>query len=213
MKKLVIIGAGDFGREVAWMVERINAVSQEWDLIGFVDDNLEIQNTKIGGYPFIGGIDSLCSINEDIYTVCSVGTGVTRKKIMDKLTGISNVHLATLIDPAAIIGRNVKIEEGCIICAGTIITVDCWIKSNVIINLNCTVGHDAVIDDFCTVQPGCNLSGRIHINSCVDVGTGSKIIQGKTICSNVVLGAGAVVVRDITIPGTYVGVPVKMVNK
>ena len=39
LKSLYIIGAGGFGREVAWLVERVNKVKPTWDLKGFIDDN------------------------------------------------------------------------------------------------------------------------------------------------------------------------------
>ena len=42
MKDIVIIGAGGFGREVAWLIESINEVANEWNIVGFVDDNKSI---------------------------------------------------------------------------------------------------------------------------------------------------------------------------
>lgn len=33
MKKIAIIGAGGFGREVAWLIERINEDKNEWNFI------------------------------------------------------------------------------------------------------------------------------------------------------------------------------------
>ena len=47
LKDIVIIGAGGVGRETALIIEDINNVNKEWNLIGFVDDNDNIQNTKI----------------------------------------------------------------------------------------------------------------------------------------------------------------------
>jgi hypothetical protein len=41
MRKLVIVGVGGFGREIAWLVERINAMEPTWELLGFIDDNAE----------------------------------------------------------------------------------------------------------------------------------------------------------------------------
>lgn len=40
MKDLIIIGAGGFGREVAWLVEEINNKQPKWNIVGFVDDSL-----------------------------------------------------------------------------------------------------------------------------------------------------------------------------
>ena len=50
MKKLYIIGAGGFGREIAWLVERINVNSDEWKIEGFLDDNIMLHGSKEGGY-------------------------------------------------------------------------------------------------------------------------------------------------------------------
>ena len=50
MKDLIIIGASGFGREVAWLVERVNKVSETWNLIGFLDDNKSLQGTDVNGY-------------------------------------------------------------------------------------------------------------------------------------------------------------------
>lgn len=213
MKDLIIIGTGDFSREVSWMVERINIVNSTWNLLGFVDNNPTVQGKKIDGYYVLGTLSYLEKNSNDIYVICSIGTGQIRKKVMDQVCRMSNMNIATLIDPEAIVGRNTKIAEGCIICAGSIITTNASLGRNVIINLNCSVGHDAILDECCTVHPGSNISGKVHVEHCVDIGTGTKIIQGKSICNNCILGAGAVVIKDITVPGTYVGVPAKRKEK
>ena len=41
------------------------------------------------------------------------------------------------------------------------------------------------------------------------VSAGATIINNRTICPGCMIGAGAVVVKDILDPGTYVGVPAK----
>ena len=76
----------------------------------------------------------------------------------------------------------------------------------------CTVGHDAVLESFVTVYPGVNISGCTVIEKGVELGTGSKIIQGKRIGTNTILGSGAVVVRDLPPGCTAVGVPAKPIK-
>ena len=212
MKKLIIIGAGDFGREVSWVAERINAAAPTWDLLGFVDDTPDKQGAVVDGYPILGPVSSLSSVTEETWVVCSIGTGRTRRRVMERVLENPALKAATLIDPAAIIGRNTAVGEGCVVCAGTVLTVSCRLEAHVIVNLNCTIGHDTVLEPFCTVHPGSNLSGKVHVGACTDIGTGTKVIQGKTICPGCVLGAGAVVVKDITEPGTYVGVPARRIS-
>ena len=112
-----------------------------------------------------------------------------------------------------IISNRVNIGEGCIICAGNIITVDITIGNHVILNLDCTVGHDAKIYDYVTINPSVNVSGNTVVGECCEIGTGTKIIQGKKIMNNIIVGAGATVVKDLVEIGTYVGCPAKRIIK
>ncbi len=210
MKDLYIIGAGGFGREVAWIVERINFIKPIWNLKGFIDDNETLWGSKEGEYHVFGGCEYLSAL-EDVYAVCAVGSSNVRKKIIEKLKDTS-VKFATLVDPSVLYSNSVKIGEGAIVCAGTIITVDVNIGDHVIVNLDCTIGHDAVIDDFVTIYPSVNVSGNVLIGECSELGTGTQIIQGKKVISNTIIGAGAIVVKDCIESGTYVGSPAKKIK-
>lgn len=214
MKELYIIGAGGFGREVAWLVERINEIEPTWEIKGFIDDNCEKWNKNENGYLIYGGCDYLINLAEknEIYAVCAVGNATVRKRIIAKFEN-SNVKFATVIDPSVIMSNRVNIGEGVIICAGTIITVDVTIGNYVIINLDCTVGHDALVSDYVTIYPSVNISGNVTVGECTELGTGMQIIQGIDVSSNVIVGAGAVVNKNIVESGTYVGVPVQNIIK
>ena len=59
MRKLYIIGAGGFGREVAWLVERINQIKPTWDMCGFLDDNTSIHGMIENNYKVLGNCDYL----------------------------------------------------------------------------------------------------------------------------------------------------------
>lgn len=210
MKDLYIIGAGGFGREVAWIVERINSIKPTWNLKGFIDDNETLWGSTEGEYHVFGGCEYLSAL-EDVYAVCAVGSSNVRKKIIEKLKDTS-VKFATLVDPSVLYSNSVRIGEGAIVCAGTIITVDVNIGDHVIVNLDCTIGHDAVIDDFVTIYPSVNVSGNVLIGECSELGTGTQIIQGKKVISNTIIGAGAIVVKDCIESGTYVGSPAKKIK-
>lgn len=210
MKDVYIIGAGGFGREVAWIVERINSIKPTWNLKGFIDDNETLWGSKEGEYHVFGGCEYLSAL-EDVYAVCAVGSSNVRKKIIEKLKDTS-VKFATLVDPSVLYSNSVKIGEGAIVCAGTIITVNVNIGDHVIVNLDCTIGHDAVIDDFVTIYPSVNVSGNVLIGECSELGTGTQIIQGKKVISNTIIGAGAIVVKDCIESGTYVGSPAKKIK-
>lgn len=212
MKDLYIIGAGGFGREVAWLVGRINQVEATWNIKGFIDDNTSIQGHMEDGYSVMGGTDYLLEQQKEIWVVCAVGLARVRKNIIEKLQSNPNIRFATVIDPSVILSDRVKIGEGTIICAGTILTVDITIGNHVIINLDCTLGHDDVIEDFVTIYPSVNVSGNVLVETCVELGTGMQIIQGKKIGKESILGAGAVVVKDIPEKCTAVGSPARVIR-
>lgn len=209
MKDIVIIGAGGFGREVAWLIEDINKVNNEWNIVGFVDDNKSIQGTDINGYKVVGDIGWLKE--QELYVVNAIGDPVAKKKIIEKLDGSKN-HYPVLIHPGVIYSDSVNFGEGSIICAGNIITVNIEIGKHVIINLDCTIGHDANIGDYSTILPSVNVSGFVKTEECVSVGTGSAIIQGVSIGRNTVVGAGAVIVKDLPANCTAVGSPAKPIK-
>ena len=212
MKDLIIIGSGGFGREVAWLVERINKVKLTWNLLGFIDADESVQGKEINGYKVLGKDEDVIKY-PDAYYVVAVGAARRREKIVNYIKSINpNIKFGTVIDPTVEMSDLVTIGEGTIICAGNIITVNISIGNHVIINLDCTIGHDAVLKDFVTVYPSANISGITNIGHAVELGTGMQIIQGKTIGDYSIIGAGAVVVKDIPEKCTAVGNPAKPIK-
>ena len=212
MKDLIIFGASGFGREVAWAVERINKVSPTWNLLGFMDDDDSIRGAEINGYKVLGKSDDVIKY-PDAFFVCAVGASRTREKIIGSMKSINpDIRFGTVIDPSVEMSDFVTVGEGSIICAHTIITVNISIGSHVIINLDCTIGHDAIIKDFATLYPSVNVSGITRIGHAAELGTGMQIIQGKSVGDYSVVGAGAVVVKDIPAKCTAVGSPAKPIK-
>ena len=209
MKNIVIIGAGGFGREVAWLIEEINEFEEQWNLIGFVDDDPSLNGKIINGYEVLGNIDWL--IKQELNVVNAIANPIIKRKTIERILGSKN-KFPILIHPSARCSKSVKYGEGTIICAGNIITVNIELGSHVIVNLDCTIGHDAVIGNYSTILPSVNISGFVKIHDCCSIGTGSAIIQGVSIGENTTIGAGSVVVKDIPANCTAVGVPAKPIK-
>ena len=212
MEDIVIVGAGGFGREVEWLINRLNQNQKKFNIIGYVDDNKEI-GTKISELEVICNVEGIRKLNKTINVAVAIGNSKVRKRSVEKMKKMQNVEFPNLIDPSVIIDEKIIKGEGNIICAGTIATVDIEIKNFNIINLDCTIGHDVKICDFVTIYPSVNVSGNVLLNDCVEVGTGTQIIQGKTIGKNTIIGAGSVVIRDIEENVTAVGVPTRILAK
>jgi sugar O-acyltransferase (sialic acid O-acetyltransferase NeuD family) len=211
MKDLVIFGASDFGKEVAFLVEDINEAGPQWNLLGFIDDDPRKRASSCLGYPVLGGAEWVTERSEPIDAVVAIGDPRIRRIVVDKLA--PHVHFATLVHPSARCHRTTVVGEGTILCAGTIVTVEIELGRHVIVNLDCTIGHGARIGEFCVLNPGVHVSGDVTLAPDVSVGTGSQIIDTVSVGSNSVIGAGAVVIRDLPPNVVAVGSPAKAVKE
>lgn len=209
MEQIIIVGAGGFGSEVAMLIEDINAVEMKWDLIGFVDDSAS--GYVLNKYPILGGVDYLQ--DKECSVVLALGNPETKEKILKNIIN-TKIKYPNLIHPSVIYNPNyISMGEGNIICAGNIITTNITIGSHVIINLDCTIGHDAIVRDFVTILPSVNVSGNVTLEKCSNIGTGTQIIQGLTIGENTIVGAGAVVTKNLESFVVAVGSPARPIKK
>lgn len=211
MKNIIIIGAGGVGREVSLIIEKINKLKATWNLIGFIDDNINSWNRIINGYQIIGGMDLLETLPSDTYVVIAIANYNVKKKIVNKIN--NKFKFATIIDPKVYIHDYMTIGEGTIIYEGAIITANIQVGNHVIISPKCGIGHDSIIKDYVSLLWNVNVSGNDVIEEGVMMGSGSTIIQGKKIGKGSIIGAGAVVIDDIDSFTTAVGVPAKVVKE
>ena len=56
-------------------------------------------------------------------------------------------------------------------------------------------------------------AGGVQIGDEILIGTHASVLQYKEICSRSVIGTGALVTKNIVVPGVYVGSPVKKTLK
>lgn len=210
MKKIAIIGAGGFGREVKMLIDHINQKNEQFEIQGFYDD--KHYDHDINGVPYLGKIEKINEVKEPLCIAVAIGDPKTKKKIIQGIHN-ANIEFPTLIHPSVIIGQDdTKVGNGNIICAGVIITVNIVIENFVILNLSCTVGHDTIIKDYSSFMPTVNISGEVVINEAVYVGTGAKIINLLEIGENTIVGAGAVVYKSLPANCTAVGIPAKPIK-
>ncbi|MCC6762258.1 MAG: acetyltransferase [Chitinophagaceae bacterium] len=209
-KKICILGAGGFGREVlACLIDIIaNSNLKIEDIACFMVNDEHYKENRIMGVEVIkqSNFDPL-----RYNVVVAIGDPSTRKKVVDDLP-IQTTY-TTVIHPRAIVSKWVEIGEGSIVTAGTILTCNIKIGKHSHLNLNTTIGHDCVMGDFFTTAPAANVSGNCHFGDCVYLGTNSAVRQGIKICDNVTIGMGGVVIKDISEEGVYIGNPVQRLVK
>lgn len=203
-RRLFIIGAGGFGRELEVYLDSISSCDRDWELVGFIDDNISALDSFPSDYKVLGSVYDFDFESSD-YVVIAIADPQIKNKIYNLLK--DKVSFYTYIDKTAIVGKFVDMDEGCIICPNCIVTSNIKLGLCSILNIGTQIGHDTQIGDFCSFMPNVDIGGETIVSSHLYMGTNSTIINRKTICSNVVIGAGAIVVKDILEKGIYVGNP------
>ncbi len=212
MTDLVIFGSGGFAREVLQVALDQNDDAPTWNVLGFLDGNPESHGTAVHDLPVLGGADWLAA-QPGVAVVIGVGATPARRRIARAVEAVRPTEFATLVHPRAWTGRRVALGPGTVVCAGSLLTTDIKTGQHVVINLDCTVGHDSCLADFVTAAPSVNVSGDVMVGEGCDLGTGAVLIQGVTVGAWTVIGAGAVVVRDLPPNVTAVGAPARAIKE
>lgn len=212
MKDIVIVGAGGLGHEVQWLIERINDSDMTWNIKGYYDDGVS-KGTIINDYAVLGTTDDLLQEKEGLSVVCAIGSSVVREHVINKIRQNKRLEFPNLIDPSVICSKRIAFGIGNVICAGNIMTTDIKLHDFCILNPGCTVGHDVELSSFVTLYPNANVSGTVFLGHGSEMGVASCIIQGRKVGAYSMVGAGAVVVRDIPENVVCMGVPAKVTRK
>lgn len=210
MEPLVIVGAGGFGREVAWLVQEINVASPQmkWNLLGFVDDSA---TETPEGYPVLGRSSWLNENAKGLHVVCAIGDPKARQAVLAKIHRPS-LRYATLIHPSVQRSRYVTIGEGSIVCSGSILTTNVKIGRHCLLNLGTRVGHDSVLHDYSSLMPGANIAGEVEVGEGCYFGLNACVINKTRVGEWTVVGAGATVISDLPERCVAVGVPAKPIK-
>lgn len=202
-KEIVIIGASGHGKVIADIVASSGNIVK-----GFLDDDNDIQEKEIIGFPVLGKIADYVNYKECEFVI-AIGNPYVREKIANELP----VKWYTAIHPNAIISKlDVEIGEGTVIMANAVVNPSAKIGKHCIINTGAIVEHDNILDDYVHLSPNVTLAGIVKVGKSTHIGAGSCTKQVLNIASDCVVGAGSVIVRDITESGTYVGVPARKIK-
>lgn len=202
--KLIIIGASGHGKVVADIAIKVNM----WKSIAFLDDDGYIKTSM--GLEVIGKIADAFTYKDESDFFVAIGNNAIREKVQEKLIS-EGISVVKLIHPKAVIATEAEIGVGTAVMAGVVINSSCRVGKGCIINTSSSLDHDSVIEDYVHLSPGVNLAGKVTVGKGSWIGIGSAISNNINICTDCTVGAGGVVIKDITEPGTYVGIPVRRV--
>ena len=202
--KLLVAGAGGHGRVVA----DIAATDPAWTEIAFVDDGMPIA-AIVGAWPVVGRITELGTL-AGRYDACMPALGDAKLRLAHVEAAMkAGLRVPVIVHPRAWVSPRAELGAGTVVCAGAMVNIGATIGRGCIVNTGASVDHDCRLADGVHVCPGAHLAGSVSVGARSWFGIGAVARQGVRIGADVMVGAGAVCVRDIPDGVTAYGVPAR----
>lgn len=206
----IIIGAGTYGEVyLAYLIEA------GIDVVGFVDDDPKYIGKAVRGLPVIGTVSELSELREKYQleaVYCPLGNNELRVKFL-KMAKEMGYQTPNYIHPSVTISPDVSIGEGVYILLGTTIMPHTTIKDYVMISMGVHLAHHTVLEEGVFLSTGCNFGASITAHKYAYCGISSTIMTGlHELGEDCLIGAGAVVIKDVPERAVMAGVPAKVLR-
>ncbi|MFC2001676.1 acetyltransferase [Chloroflexota bacterium] len=210
-KDLIIIGAGASGRLVA---EAAGEMANEWNLLGYLDDDPFKQGKEINGVTVLGKIDTIDKYPYS-YFIIKLGNPKNRffKKEFTESLKIEKERYATIIHPEAKVSKYTTIGRGTVIMPRVTVQVNVKIGDHVTINGHAYVGHDVTVEDHAAITTSAAIGGRVRIEEGAFIGINTSIREDLVVGKWSVIGINAAVVNNVPPYEIWAGVPAKFIRK
>lgn len=203
-RQIYLIGAGELAREVESWISLDKKILEQWNIAGFLDQNLNAVDNYPSDYKVLGTPETFNFQPNDAAIIC-VANPVIKKRIVEAIA--HKVQIISYISSHAIIGKFASIGKGVVVCPNTVISTNAIIEDYTTFNCGCQIGHDCFVGKFSSLMPHVDLGGHVKIGKESFLGTKTTIIPKRILHNNITIGAGSVVVRNLKKAGTYFGNP------
>jgi sugar O-acyltransferase (sialic acid O-acetyltransferase NeuD family) len=207
MRKAIIVGAGTYGQVYAEYLKDI------YDVVGFVDDNEKLIGNVVNGIKVLGNSDFLYQKKDKNFAIfVPIGNNEVRVAVLDKLASLG-FEIPSFIHPQAVTHESVEIGNACYLLPDSNITPFAVLKDYVMVANGAYISHHTIIEKGCFISQCTNIGASIHIQENVYFGMGSIVMTGvKNVGKNALIGAGAVVIKDVPDNAIMAGVPAKILK-
>lgn len=211
MQDIVVIGAGGHAKVVARSLRECGG----WHVVGFVDDQHPARSgERFGGATVLGARAALAALREQGVAAAVVAFGDNRARLaFDAWLAQGGWQRPAIVDPSARVGDDVVLGPGCYVAAGAIVEPGVTLGTQVIVNSAAVLCHDGVVDDGVHLCPRSCFGGHVRIGRRSWIGIGATVRDRVRIGADVVVGAGALVLRDVPDAVVAYGHPAQVVVK
>ena len=208
---LGIYGSGGLGREVLELARQIQAVSNKWKQIVFIDNFSTEQsknNTSILSFSMFN--DAFRADNAEISI--AVGEPMFRMNLSKEVLS-AGYTLAALIHPSVKIPESTVVKSGATVCSNAFISCNVVLGANTHVQPHVQISHDCVVGDHAVITPSANLAGNVTVGEGSYIGMGAIVKERVSIGSWAIIGMGSLVYHDVADEVVAIGNPARVIKK
>jgi sugar O-acyltransferase (sialic acid O-acetyltransferase NeuD family) len=210
MSRIIIVGAGDFARELESWIHHDDEFSKGADTF-FIDDD----SRALEKFPRVKDrlLSPIHSFTPQIGDRMVLGVSNPKlKQVIVELFLSNSIELTTFIHHSVITAEDSVIGRGSVMCPGSVVSVGARIGSFVTVNLHATIGHDARIGDYSSLMSHVDVTGRSVLGKGVFMGSHSIVLPGVIVEEGATVGSGSVAIRRVAQGSTVFGVPARIIS-
>jgi sugar O-acyltransferase (sialic acid O-acetyltransferase NeuD family) len=203
---MLIAGAKGHAIEIIQILEE----NKIFPIVFFDDITPGLEDSLYSKYPIIKDVkNAKLHFKTSPSFVLGLGMPKNRKFLFKKLIEAGG-NPTNVISNTSRIGKYAQLGIGLNVMHHTFIGNNSTIEDGCLINAHSSVHHDTYLGEFSEVAPGAKILGGAHIGHSSFIGANATILPNIKIGSNVIIGAGAVVTKDIPDGVTVIGTPGKI---
>lgn len=183
MEKLLLVGAGGFGRVVME-----HAIEQQYDVV-FVDDGYEV-GTEVCDIKIVGHIEDLPLLFHDYKKlVVTIGNNKFREKVYNQAEKIGYTF-PNIICKSAYISRFAKVGKGCVFLNNVCVQNGASVGDGVLLSPGVEIHHDGTVDNYSLIYANSVVRAMAHVGMRVKIGSTCTISNETVIETDRVIEDG-----------------------
>lgn len=173
MKKLLLIGAGGFGRMVA------EQAMLQYDC-AFVDDGQAV-GTEICGIPVVGGLADLPELRKEYgLLVVGIGNNQFRAQVYEKAKALGYAF-PNIVASSAYISLYAKLGCGCVVLQNACIQNGASVGDGALLNAGTEIHCDSVVGDYALVYTNSVVRTGATVGNFARIGSNCTISNNATV--------------------------------
>lgn len=214
MKKILLFPFNGNAREAISIINDSNTFRQEWEIIGFIDDDPHKINLQFGPFKVIGNRERIKYYPDSlVLAVPGRPENYLQRDAIIKSLGLQQKRFATIIHPSVSVGSECTIGSNCLLMQNVVLTAGVTLGNDIIILPNTVIAHETSIGDYTLIGSNVTLSGSVKVEKQCYIGSGAKCLQEITIGEKSLVGLGSVVIKDVPAGSVVAGNPAKIIRK